>query len=59
MSEIIDERNDLFTKKLAVAPLKLLVMPNIKNLGDKVDEYLVRFRKERFPDGIDDPEHQG
>ncbi|MBQ7584524.1 MAG: ribose-phosphate pyrophosphokinase [Lachnospiraceae bacterium] len=57
--DIINERNDLFTKKLAVAPLKLLVMPNIKSLGDKVDEYLVGFRKERFPEGINDPEHQG
>ena len=56
---IINEKNDLFTKKLAVAPLKLLVMPNIKELGDKVDEYLVSFRHERFPEGIDDPEHQG
>ena len=59
MSDIIDEKNDLFTRKLAVAPLKLLVMPNIKELGDKIDRYLVDFRKNRFPDGINDPEHQG
>ncbi len=56
---IINEKDDMFTKKLAVAPLKLLVMPNIKELGDKVDEYLVGFRHERFPEGINDPEHQG
>ena len=59
MPDIINEKNDLFTKKLAVAPLKLLIMPSIKELGDQVDRYLVSFRKKRFPDGINDPEHQG
>ena len=57
MPDIINEKNDLFTKKLAVAPLKLLIMPSIKELGDQVDRYLVSFRKKRFPDGINDPEH--
>ncbi|MCR5773862.1 MAG: ribose-phosphate pyrophosphokinase [Lachnospiraceae bacterium] len=57
--ESTNEKDSIFTKKLAVAPLKLLVMPNIKQLGDKVDDYLVSFRKNRFPNGIDDPEHQG
>ena len=44
MSDIIDEKNDLFTRKLAVAPLKLLVMPNITELGDKIDRYLQVYR---------------
>ncbi|MCR5747577.1 MAG: ribose-phosphate pyrophosphokinase [Lachnospiraceae bacterium] len=54
-----ENKTDIFATKLAVAPLKLLVMPNIKELGDKIDQYLVDFRKERFPEGINDPEHQG
>ena len=59
MSETVEKRNDMFTTRLAVAPLKLLVMPNIKPLGDEIDRYLVSFRKKRFPEGINDPEHQG
>lgn len=59
MPDIINEKNDQFTTKLAVAPLKLVVMPNITDLGNEVNDYLVSFRKERFPDGAKDPEHQG
>lgn len=59
MSQTVDKKTDMFTTRLAVAPLKLLVMPNIKPLGDEIDRYLVSFRKKRFPGGINDPEHQG
>ncbi len=59
MSETVGKKKDILTARLAVAPLKLLVMPNIKPLGDEIDRYLVSFRKKRFPEGINDPEHQG
>ena len=48
MSETVEKRNDMFTTRLAVAPLKLLVMPNIKPLGDEIDRYLVSFRKKKW-----------
>lgn len=46
-------------KAIPVAPLKLVVLDSSKKLGDRVNEYLVDFRKNVDHDAKNDPAFQG
>lgn len=50
---------DILAEHRAVAPLKIAVMDNFKKVGDKVNRYLVEYRKDRNHQHADSPFFQG
>ncbi len=51
--------SEYLENRMPAAPLKLLVMDNIKTLGDEVNDYLVSFRKENNKAYHDSPAFEG
>ena len=51
--------SEYLENRMPAAPLKLLVMDNIKTLGDEVNDYLVSFRKENNKAYHDSPVFEG
>ncbi|MCR5487584.1 MAG: ribose-phosphate pyrophosphokinase [Lachnospiraceae bacterium] len=54
-----DRKDDFLEGRLAVAPLKIAVMDNIRQVGDMVNHYLVEYRRNRSLDSRHLPEFQG
>ena len=51
--------SEYLENRMPAAPLKLMVMDNIKTLGDEVNDYLVSFRKENNKAYHDSPAFEG
>ena len=51
--------SEYLENRMPAAPLKLMVMDNIKTLGDEVNDYLVSFRKENNKAYHDSPVFEG